>query len=126
MLILDTDVLIDIQRGNIPAINWFAGLPELPVVPGFVAMELMQDAQNSDQIRQVQQLIAPLTIVWPSTIDCNLALQLFSRLHLSHRLGLIDSLIAATALGHNATLCTFNLKHYRNIEELKMLQPYQR
>jgi len=35
-------------------------------------------------------------------------------------------LIAATALGLGATLCTFNVKHYRNIAGLAVEQPYAR
>ena len=47
-------------------------------------------------------------------------------LHLSHNLGLIDSLIAATTLGLGATLCTFNVKHYRGVAGLLLEQPYKR
>jgi len=49
MYILDTDVLIDVQRGYAPAIEWFSNLEELPSVPGFVVMELIQDSQNARQ-----------------------------------------------------------------------------
>jgi len=35
MYLLDTDVLIDIQREYAPALTWFATLTELPAVPGF-------------------------------------------------------------------------------------------
>lgn len=126
MLMLDTDVLIDIQRGKQSAIAWFSGLTDLPAVSGFVAMELIQDAQNVGQVRQIQKLFAPLPIVWPSSIDCGVALELFSHLHLSHGLGLLDALIAATALGRDATLCTFNIKHYRSVANLLLYQPYQR
>lgn len=45
MYLLDTDVLIDIQRGHAPAIAWFSSLSDIPSVPGFVVMELIQDAQ---------------------------------------------------------------------------------
>ena len=45
MDLLDTDVLIDIQRGHAPAVAWFASLADLPSVPGFVVMELIQDAK---------------------------------------------------------------------------------
>jgi len=62
MYLLDTDVLIDIQRGHIPAIAWFAKLSEVPSVPGFVVMELIQDSQNKQQVRKVLQLVAPLPI----------------------------------------------------------------
>ena len=126
MYLLDTDILIDIQRGHIPALSWFASLSELPSIPGFVVMELIQDAQNKQQIRQVLQLVAPLPIVWPTTTDCARALSDFTAYHLSHKVGLIDALIAACSIGCNATLCTFNVKHYRVIPGLKMEQPYSR
>ena len=54
MDLLDTDVLIDLQRGHAPAVAWFASLTELPAVPGFVVMELIQDARN---IRTIPNLV---------------------------------------------------------------------
>lgn len=52
MYLLDTDVLIDIQREYAPALTWFATLTELLAVPGLVVMELIQNAQNARQVRQ--------------------------------------------------------------------------
>ena len=49
MYLLDTDILIDIQRSYAPALAWFTSLIDLPSVPGFVVMELIQDAQNARQ-----------------------------------------------------------------------------
>jgi predicted nucleic acid-binding protein len=46
--------------------------------------------------------------------------------YLSHRLGLLDALIGACAVGRAATLCTFNVKHYRVIAGLTTEQPYPR
>src|SRR5437588_5741971 len=112
MDLIDTDVLIDIQRDHPPAIAWFAGLTELPVVPGLVVMELVQDARNAGEVRQALKLVAPLRIVWPTEADCARALADFVAHHLSHGLGLLDALIAACAVGQSATLCTFNTKHY--------------
>lgn len=83
MYLLDTDVLIDIQRGHAPALAWFAGLTALPCVPGFVVMELIQDAQNAQQVRQALKLIAPLPVVWPTEADCRRALSDFTAYHLS-------------------------------------------
>src|SRR4051794_14479995 len=99
MDLVDTDVLIDIQRGHPPAVAWFTGLTDLPNVPGFVVMELVQDARNAREVRQALQLVAPLTVVWPTETDCARALADFSVLHLSHGLGLLDALIAACAVG---------------------------
>ncbi len=123
---LDTDILIDVQRGHPPALAWFAQLTELPCVPGFVVMELVQDARDTREVEQALKLVAPLQIVWPSAADCTRALSEFSTYHLSHGLGLIDALIAACAIGFSARLCTFNDKHYRVVTGLMTAQPYVR
>ncbi|RUT02411.1 hypothetical protein DSM106972_058890 [Dulcicalothrix desertica PCC 7102] len=126
MYLLDTDVLIDIQRGHAPAISWFTSLAEIPSVPGFVVMELIQDAQNMQQVRKALKLVAPLPIIWASEADCTRALSDFTTYHLSQSLGLLDALIAACAVGQNLTLCTFNVKHYRVVPGLITAQPYKR
>lgn len=126
MELLDTDVLIDVLRGHPPAVEWFAGLLQLPAVPGYVVMELIQDADNSDRIRKALKLVEPLPVVWPTPAQCDRALDDLRELHLSHGLGLIDALIAACAVGHDASLLTFNTKHYRMLSELSVRQPYER
>ena len=125
-MLLDTDVLIDILRGHEPALEWFAGLEILPGIPGFVAMELVQDADNKIRVERAMKLISPLTIAWPSTSACDRALSAFKSYHLSHSLGLLDALIAATAIELSAPLLTFNAKHYRIVEGLEIRQPYAR
>jgi predicted nucleic acid-binding protein len=126
MYLLDTDVLIDIQRGYTPAIDWFYSLSDIPSIPGFVVMELIQDSQNMQQVRKSLQLVAPLPVVWATEADCARALSDFTTYHLSNSLGLLDALIAACAVGRGLTLCTFNVKHYRVVPNLVMAQPYVR
>lgn len=92
MDLIDTDVLIDVQRGHPPALTWFAGLTTLPSVPGIVAMELIQDARNAKEVRQAKKLVAPFQ----------------------------------SAVGHSATLFTFNSKHYKIVPGLKTAKPYRR
>ena len=41
-------------------------------------------------------------------------------------MGLLDAIIAACAVGLSATLCTFNVKHYRHVRGLAVAQPYTR
>lgn len=126
MYLLDSDVVIDFQRHYVPAETWFASLIEPPVVPGFVIMELVQDARNNREAQAAVKLIATFPVIWPTQADCERALEFFTKYHLSHNLGLIDSFIAACAIGLSATLCTFNLKHYRVVPGLLTVQPYQR
>jgi len=126
MYIIDTDILINIQRGYQPAVNWFRELIELPAVPGLVVMELIQDAQNTRQVHNALKLVAPLAIVWPAESACNYALLHFAAHHLSDGVSLINSLIGACAITVSADLCTFNVKHYRTIPGLRTVQPYAR
>jgi predicted nucleic acid-binding protein len=124
MRLLDTDVLIDVLRNRPAAVNWFAGITEPIAVPGFVAMELYQGCRDSREVRDVDRLLAPLDVVWPSETDCGAALAFFPARRLSHGLGLLDALIAATALGRDATLCTLNTKHFSCVSGLTTEQPY--
>jgi predicted nucleic acid-binding protein len=126
MRLLDADVLVDIQRNYAPAVAWYQSLTELPHVPGLVIMELVQHAQNQRQVRAALQIVRPLPVIWPSEADCDRALADYIAFHLSHNLGLLDALIAACAVGRAATLCTFNVKHYRVIASLVTGQPYVR
>jgi predicted nucleic acid-binding protein len=89
MHVLDTDVLIDVQRKHAAAVAWFSSLGSLPSVPGLVVMEL---------IREALKLVAPLPILWPTHTDCQRALNDFAAFHLSHSLGLLDALIAPAPL----------------------------
>ena len=125
MELIDTDVLIDIQRGLGAAADWFATDPDVGI-PGFVVMELVQDARNSDEVRKALALVDGLEVVWPSEAECQTALEEFSTLHLSHCLGLLDALIAATAVGHGGVLNTFNERHYRMFPGLTTVRPYRR
>jgi predicted nucleic acid-binding protein len=98
----------------------------VPAVPGFVVMELVQDARNRGHIQQALNLVQPLEMVWPSEADCRVAPDAFITFRLSHGLGLIDALIAACAVGLNATLFTFNKKHFRFTPNLTVAEPYRR
>jgi len=125
--LLDSDVMIDIQRQHPAAVAWYVSVPSGTLaLPRHTLMELYQDAQNTQQTLVIDRLTAPLPIVWPSDIECLQAVKSFRLLHLSHNLGLVDALIAAAALSLGAPLCTFNVKHFRAVPGLVTEQPYLR
>ena len=125
MELIDTDVLIDVQRGFAAAADWFATDRDVGI-PGFVVMELVQDARNSDEVEKALALVDGLEVVWPSEAECQTALEQSSKLHVSHGLGVLDALIAATAVGHGGVLNTFNERHYRMFPGLTTVPPYRR
>lgn len=126
MRLLDTDVLVDIRRGFAPAVAWYNGLTERPAIPGFVAMELIMGCRDKAELSRLQLFLAGLPIIWPSEANCQRGLEYLRDYRLGHSLGLVDALIAATAIGQGATLCTFNVKHFAAVPGLMTEQPYGR
>jgi len=125
MILLDTDVMIDVLRGYEPAKTWLESAQEIGL-PGLVAMELIQGCANAKEQRQLEKALSGFPLYWPNEDDCNRAFAAFSDHHLRDNTGLLDALIAETAVGISASLATFNVKHYRVFEGLHTLQPYER
>jgi predicted nucleic acid-binding protein len=125
MRLLDTD-MIDVERGFPPAVAWLAALPEPPSLPCFVVMELVQDVKNKAELAKLRKAVKGFPIVWPQSDDCKLALSAFLQYRLSHKLDLLDALIGACAIGANATLCTFNVRHYKVFAGLHTEQQYKK
>lgn len=125
MILLDSDVAIDILRNHAPAIAWLQGLGSTQIgLPGLVLMELVQGCRNKVEQQRVEQFCQLRALYWPTRSDCERALHDFSMFHLSHNLGLLDAIIAHTAVGMNLQLATFNMKHYAVVAGLTTLQPY--
>lgn len=127
MQLVDTDVLVDVLRKHPPALTWLASLgSETLGVSGLVAMELLQGCRNRAEQRQVEKLLHPYHLYWSSQTDCSRAYDDFAGHYLSHNLGILDALIAETAVGLGAKLATFNEGHYRSVASLRLTQPYER
>jgi predicted nucleic acid-binding protein len=127
MRLLDTDVMVDILRAYSPAVAWLESLDDdAPALPGFVALELMDGCRNKMEMKRLLKRLLAFQIHWPTDSDCNRALAEFARSRLSHHLSIMDSLIGECAVGLNATLCTFNTKHFKSIPYLRTEQPYAR
>ena len=127
MIVLDTDVMIDLLRRYQPALDWLdsSGEEEM-VLPGFVIMELLQGCRNRGEQQSVERALQPYHIAWPTADTCNGALAIFTRYYLSHGLGIIDALIGQMAVALNAPLGTFNQRHYGAIPDLETVQPYEK
>ncbi len=66
MLILDSDVMIDILRQSPPAIGWLESLGEEEIIlPGFVVMELIQGCDNKAEQEKVNRALTTLEVVCP-------------------------------------------------------------
>jgi hypothetical protein len=124
MILLDTDIMIDILRRFPPATLWLGSVDEQLAVPGFVAMELIQGCRNAPEQKEVERILVTHRTVWPDAETCRKSLELLSKYYLSNGLGIMDALIAQTAIGFDMVLHTFNAKHFSVIPGLKIAQPY--
>jgi len=127
VIILDTDIMIDVLRGYKPALAWFETVTEEVIgLPGFVIMELLQGCGTKSEQSKLLRQLEHFPILWPSPEDCTEALHHFAKLRLSHNIGVLDVLIGRIASSMELPLHTFNEKHYQGIPGLQTVQPYKK
>ncbi|MFB6097959.1 MAG: PIN domain-containing protein [Salinibacter sp.] len=127
MLLLDTDVMVDIMRGYDPALDWLETVPEDTIaLPGFVIMELVQGCDNKEEQKLLLRETDQYRTIWPVPETCHRALKVFADVHLGHGTGLLDALIGQIAIDLNVPLHSFNEKHYAPIPDLEVNPPYDR
>jgi len=127
MILLDTDVMVDLLRQYPPAVAWLDSLGEEEIVlPGFVVMELIQGCRTRAEQEKVERELGAYSVAWPSPGTYDEALSVFARYHLSHGLGILDALIGQMAVALSLPLYTFNQKHYAAIPNSRTVQPYEK
>jgi len=125
MILVDTDVMIDLLCEYPPVVAWLDSLGEEEIIlPGFVVMELIQGCRNKAEQQRVKRELGAYGVAWPSSETCDEALSVFAGYHPSHGLGILDALIGQMAVASNVPLYTFNQKHYAAIPNLKTVQAY--
>ncbi len=127
MLVLDTDVMVDVLRRHPAAVEWLGSTgDEVLILPGLVLMELVNGCRNQGEVEKLLSMTRVFPVCCPQEVDCERALRDFVFGRLSHNLGILDALIAECAVGLDAALCTFNVKHFNAIPHLTTVQPYEK
>jgi Predicted nucleic acid-binding protein, contains PIN domain len=123
MILCDTNILIDFFKGNETVTNEIRqiGFAEL-AVSVITTGELYYDARDKAELAKIQKRLALLKQVELDPETSIIFMELMGKYVLSHRLSLPDALIAATALRHDASLYTFNLKDFKYIPGIKLYQ----
>lgn len=126
-LILDSDVLIEILRGRPEAGRWLASLGSQTVgISVLTRMEILQGARNrQEQTILIAQLNRYELLLFDAG-DAIEALRWFETYRLSHGVGIMDCLIAASASRLGKPFYTFNVRHYRPFTILQAQEPYSR
>jgi predicted nucleic acid-binding protein len=117
--VLDTDVLIDYLRGLPAAGRFVDGLAAVPTCSEVTRVEVLRGMRSHER-RVTERFLA--TVGW-STVDeeiSRLAGELGRRFRRSHGgIGVVDLVVAATAVRLKLPLATLNVRHFPMFEGLE-------
>jgi predicted nucleic acid-binding protein len=121
-VLIDTDVLIEFQKGNSAAARAM-GKIETKQVSLQSAMEFLQGARNPHEIKLLKRFMVEYDFaVLPLTENIgHRALIYIEEFALTHGLRAGDALVAATAVEHAQPLLTGNVRHFHCIKELELV-----
>ena len=122
--LIDSDILIDYLRGfekarvflikeNRRRILYISAINVMEVYSGkdaikFKYQKLLNEFLSSFKIIELNERIAKMA----------------GLIHIKYNTPFADAAIAATALEYNLILITRNIKHFKEIKKLKIIQPY--
>src|ERR1700722_11939301 len=122
--LIDTDVLIDYLKGHSDAVSFIEENLSEAFLSVLTVAELYQGVRDGKERIKLARTLSEFSVL-PVTQDIAERGGLFSRdFRKSHRSGLADCLIAATADSHGLSLITLNVKHYPMFEGLEA--PYHK
>lgn len=127
LLLVDSDILIDVLRKEPLAVNVLGALlMEGPVVVSVISrMEAIRGCLNREMQQQAERLLKQLELVGLDAQIATRADQLVTQYFLSHRLAVADALIAATAIVYELPLLSKNQKDFRFLDKAGLqLLPY--
>ena len=123
--IVDSDILIDVARGQAEAINCLLRLEQTSAlaISAVSQMELIVGCRSKKELQDLEKFLNRYQVLKITDRISDLAVDLLTQYFLSHGLLIADGLIAATALIHNEAFITKNQRDFRFIADLNLL-PY--
>lgn len=123
LTIVDSDILINIGRGDQEAIDCLPQLEKTSVLAVSVVtqFELIVGCRNKNELQDLEKFFRRFQILKINDQISDLAVDLIKRYFLSHGLLIADGLIAATAIFYNEDFITKNQRDYRFIKDMKLL-----
>lgn len=125
LLILDTDILIDVLRGDADAILFLQtkGQQFQLAISAVIQMELIVGCRNKAELQALERFLQRFQLLKVTESISDRAADLLRQYRLSHGLLIPDAMIAATALDYNEPFVSKNQRDYRFIAGLNLL-PY--
>lgn len=121
MILLDTNLLIEILKGNASICEQAGSLEGPLALSSISAMELFYGALDKAELLKLNRFVDQfqnLHITEAISVRATLLVKTYAK---SHGLDIPDALIAATALDFDAHFWTLNLKDFRFIPGLELV-----
>lgn len=121
MILCDTNILIELYKGNQKIISDLKNIREENIcISDVISAELLYGARDKKDLDFLKKQIESVVCLPINESISRTAVELIHKFSLSHNLGLADGLIAATAIYHDFELFTLNTRDFRFIENLKL------
>lgn len=122
-LLIDTDVMIELTRGNNQAIqllNTYQKQHQL-CVSSINRYELLIGSRNKSELKDLLELLTFFNTLSLNNEIAQMAEKLIIDYNLSHNLQLADALIASTALVNDVGLLSRNKKDFQYIDKINLI-----
>jgi predicted nucleic acid-binding protein len=121
--IVDSDILIDVARGDADAIGYLSRLEKTSTlaISAVTQMELVVGCRNKTELKALGKFLNRYRILKLTHQISDRAVDLLEQYFLSHGLLIADGLIAATALFYDEAFITKNQRDFRFIAGLNLL-----
>ena len=122
MILLDTNILIEVLKNNQNIIKTLYNQEDFLAISSITAMELYFGALNKKEMKKIEKFLTNFETIHLSENISKEAERIIKKYSKSHNLDIPDSLIAATAIVNSFKLFTLNKKDFNYIDKLKLLE----
>lgn len=125
-IMLDTDILVDLNRGLKACEKFFDNLPAniITNISIISKMEIFAGCRNKAEEKAAEELLFDFNILPIRAKESLEACSLYTQFHLSHGVGILDSFIASCAIAKDIVLYTKNERHFKMFPGIRVKKPY--
>ena len=120
-IVLDTNILIEILKGNQNIIDKLESFNSDFYISSITVMELYYGAFNKAELFKLKKFISIFNVIEVNETISSISTELIFEYSKSHNLAIPDSLIASTAISIESKLLTLNLKDFKYITGIQLI-----
>ena len=121
MIVLDTNILIEILKANEKTIEKVQSFNDELVISSITVMELYYGALNKAELKKIEKFVSLFNVFHMTEQVSIKSTELIFKYAKSHTLDIPDSLIASTAFVLEAKIFTYNRKDFQYIDGLTLV-----